>query len=84
MGFAQTLAQESKPRRGPACSVGRLLETLAPKDAKQVTAAIADSNVMLAAISRAIKSEFGVSIGSGTIGRHRKHECSCGDRRGVR
>lgn len=69
---------ESKPRKGPRCTVGKLIEAMSPADAKVLTDALAASvdDITHAAITRVLRAE-GHSFDASTIGRHRKGECAC-------
>jgi hypothetical protein len=76
--FTVLLAQESR-RKGPPCTMGRILATVDKPTATQVCAAmdnVAAGNGEWVAIARAL-TRTGHKVGPTTIRRHHAHECAC-------
>lgn len=84
MAFADALADQQRTIKGPSCSVGALLDNLDDDQADEVRSAIHNHSVQLAAISRAIRAEFGAQVGTDAVSRHRRGDCTCEARYGVR
>ena len=66
------------PRRGPKhCKVGRVLESLEPKDADILRAALANpAKWSVNALHVALRQK-GVDLGYQVLYRHRKLSCNC-------
>lgn len=66
-----------KTKKGPRCSVGVFLGTLAKGDAEELRTALKDATVMSSALAIAVRSTFGSDLSQHTIARHRRGHCSC-------
>jgi hypothetical protein len=70
------IAAENLQRKGPACTVGVALSTLAKADAADLRAALADPGIACTALSRALRA-VDVVVSGTTLSRHRKGDCGC-------
>lgn len=59
---------------GPRCTVCRFLSTLDAKEADAFTTVLANENVTMNALARAL-AKNGHKIAAGTLARHKKGEC---------
>lgn len=66
--------RESGTRKGPGCTLCKLLADLDATDSAALKAALADEQFSHAGIARALR-ESGHHIAAMTVGRHRKREC---------
>lgn len=62
--------------KGPACTVGQLLDSLPDDERPAVAAALDDPSIPYTVLSRAL-GKAGHKIGAETIRRHRKGDCAC-------
>lgn len=74
MSLKDALEHAAPKKRGPACSVCRLLEDLPEEDSVALQEAL-DAGLAESALTRAIRSE-GHYVGKGAIGRHRRGDCA--------
>ncbi len=70
--------------KGPDCNVGLLIARLDPREADTLRRHLVRprADVPDAQLARAIKTAYGLQIGTGTISRHRKQLCQC-ETRGI-
>lgn len=74
--------REHTRARGPACSVGQLLEELHEEAREAVEKALASRKLTAPAIHRALRDRLGDDAPSPwAIGNHRRQGCRCGSRR---
>lgn len=66
--------REAGTRKGPGCSLCRLITELPEEDSAALVTALAEETFTHAGISRALR-ESGHPIGGMTVGRHRNGEC---------
>ena len=78
MPFADALAAQRENKKGPDCSVGKILAKLDPADAADVRAAFASPDLQHVLIERALEA-IGHKPGKGAVGRHRNGVCECKD-----
>jgi hypothetical protein len=78
VNFADALAQTA-PKKGPSCSVGKLIATLDKKAVADVQAALANTEIQSAHLARALGllTESGKELDSGAVRRHRSGGCNC-------
>lgn len=76
MSLRDQINAESTIKKGPTCSVRRLLDELSKDDAEALREALADPKVPGTAIERALLKE-GHRMGSYNIQRHRRGMCTC-------
>ena len=76
MSLRDQIAAESTIKKGPPCSVALLLSELKGDDRQAVIEALGDPKVPATAIDRALLKE-GHRVGSNSLQRHRRGECSC-------
>ena len=74
MDLATALAQTA-PRKGPTCSVGKFLE--GRTDRADLEAALANTNLQTAHLTRAFGVLGDTKFDSSAISRHRKGACNC-------
>jgi hypothetical protein len=74
MSLKDALNAAAPKKRGPACSVCRLLQDLPSEDSQALQDAL-DAGLAESALTRAIRSE-GHYVGKGAIGRHRRGDCA--------
>lgn len=65
-----------RPQLGPSCTVAVLLETLEPKTAKTLKAALDNPHAPSTKIAQALQ-ELGHRISVHVVQRHRRHQCRC-------
>ena len=73
----QVLAEQTKLRKGPVCSVTVALTQLDADDRKALTAAFANPAYQHTQIAGALKA-IGMDVSPTAISRHRRNECMCG------
>ena len=80
MGRISELIDEQRQAKGPKCCVQLAVSQYEPDDADEWRAALADSNVQHAQISRAFNADemCEVNVSASAVSRHRKGECACG------
>lgn len=70
------LAAPAPTRKGPTCTVGRLLTTLSPIERDRLQAALDDPDWTSAHLTRVL-GKHGTRMAPQTIQRHRRGECLC-------
>lgn len=73
--FTDQVEKESS-NKGPGCSVGAYLNSLAKTARDAVEAAFARPELTTSAIARAMRDR-GADLSSFTVRRHRRGDCSC-------
>lgn len=73
-----TALAQTAPRKGPSCSVGKLLAELDPDQRAKLEAALADREVQTAHLTRALVLAADRRFDPASVGRHRKGTCNCG------
>ena len=77
MGLADDLLKPA-PRKGPECSVAKLLARLDKKDADALRTVLAmNQDEMPTGAIHTRLADAGFSIGQETLRRHRRHGCTC-------
>jgi hypothetical protein len=77
MGKLKDLAIEyANRKKGPQCSVARLLDALPIQDRAEVVEAM-ESQVPSSALSEALLELHKVRVNAHIIARHRRRECMC-------
>mgnify|MGYP000088402688 CR=1 FL=1 len=76
MNLADALQHErtTGTRKGPGCTLCKLLNDLDAADSAALAAALADDDFTHAGIARALR-ESGHQIAAMTVSRHRRREC---------
>lgn len=69
-------AEQAAFRKGPACSIGQMLDTLDDKERVAVEGAIDDPTNPYTVLARAF-TKAGHKIGAEAIRRHRSRICNC-------
>ena len=75
MGLKDALANETRTRKGPRCTVCALLDTLPADDAAVLGNALANPVIHGSQIARALQAE-GHAVRSQTVVRHRRGDCA--------
>lgn len=75
MGLLDDIHAESAPRP-PTCSVAKVLDELAPAEAKELEAALADEGITHSAITRVLNRR-GFSMHDKRVASHRRGLCAC-------
>lgn len=78
MGFAAEVAAQSNVHK-PRCTIGIALDKLSKADRAEAVEVIA-GDAQGSAIARVLSARTGERISGQTVNRHRRGECSCGDR----
>ena len=73
----QVLAEQTKLRKGPVCSVTVALTQLVADDKAALETAFANPGYQHSQISAALKA-IGLDVSPTAISRHRRNECMCG------
>lgn len=76
MGLMDEIQQDLRARRQVTCTMGRLLLSLPPEDAKDLTRALSDDAITARAIARVLVSR-GHDINDQSVNRHRRGLCGC-------
>ena len=77
MNFTEALTQTA-PRKGPSCSVGKYLTTLTAKERAEVEAALANTELQSAHLTRALSAmSGGGKFDPQSVTRHRRSGCNC-------
>ena len=74
--LADAINAQPRTRKGAACSVRKLEESLDPVDRKALIEALKNPMMSGESISRALK-DTGIRIAGTTIQRHRRGDCLC-------
>jgi hypothetical protein len=74
--LADAINAQPRTRKGAACSVRKLEQSLDPADWKALTEALSNPMMSGESISRALK-DTGIRIAGTTIQRHRRGDCLC-------
>lgn len=75
-------AKTAKPtKQGPLCDVQKAAEQLPPEEAKALAYLIYDRRDLSTTVVSRLLREEGLTIGTHTIGRHRRGNCASCNRR---
>ena len=76
MSLADRLQHAKAERKGPRCSVAKLMDRMPAQDREALQAALDDDQLEARAIWRALLAE-GYDITDQPLGRHRRGICQC-------
>ena len=71
------LEAAEQTRKGPQCSVARLLNKVDQDERKALVAALADPTRNRRILSEAIRNAYKVEIAQETLSRHMRRHCRC-------
>lgn len=78
MSLRQSLANVQDVKKGPTCSLKKIIDELSPEDAEALAEALASPHITGRAIADALRAE-GYNCRDHSVNRHRRALCQCGD-----